>query len=114
MTKDNSTIQTSLNKFSDAEHLWFWFLSSRRIRSGLGRTAGCNGRPCELLDIETLITKIYLAGRISAAELDVMKKYGDLRRSPNQYVWEENRDAPLWASAMRTLESAGRAKGWIG
>ena len=108
------TMMASQKKFPDAEHMWFWFISSRRIKNGFSRSAENDARPCELVDVETLVTQMYLAGRISAAELEVMKKYGELRRAPNQYLWRENRDAAMWASAMRALESAGCGKGWIG
>ena len=101
------------NQFINAEHLWFWFISSRRLQNGLGRRGECTGRPCELLDIETLITQMYLAGRITAQELEVLKKYGETRRVPNQYVWSENKDAALWSRAMKTLDGALRNKGWI-
>jgi len=100
------------NLFNDAEHLWFWFISSRRIQSGFTRPGACN-RPCELLDIETLVTQMYLSGRITVGELEVLKKYGELRKIPNQHIWKENKDAALWSSAIAALGSACRKKGWI-
>ena len=42
-----------------------------------------------------------------------MKKYGDKRRAPHQYIWQENHDANLWKSAMDVLENAARKKNWI-
>jgi len=99
--------------FADAEHLWFWFVSGRRIKSGLRRGGGELYRPCELLDVEALVTKMYLAGRLSVQELEVLKKYGEARRVPNQHVFAENKDAALWGSAIRTLGIAARSRGWI-
>jgi len=99
--------------FIDAEHLWFWFVSGRQIKNGLTRRGGEWFRPCELVDVETLITRMYLSGRLSADELGVIKKYGELRRAPNQYVFNENRDAILWVSAMRAISAAARKKGWV-
>lgn len=101
------------NQFRDSEHLWFWFIASHEVRSDLHRGNGTNPRPCELIDVERLVTQLYLTGRLTREQLDVMKKYGDLRRGPNQYVFAENKDAALWLSAMRILAIAARIKGWI-
>ncbi|MDR1071984.1 MAG: hypothetical protein LBL21_05070 [Rickettsiales bacterium] len=99
-------------QFQDAEHLWFWFISSRRLQNGLNRGGG-DTRSCELIDIETLVTQMYLSGRLSVRQLETLKKYGDLRRAPNQHVWAENKDAQLWASAMGAIAAAARRKGWV-
>lgn len=112
MNKVQMAIMTE--KFQNAEQLWFWFLYSRSVRSGFVRTAGNpTRRPCELLDVESLITKLYLAGRLNDEQLAVMKKFGDRRRAPHQYVWAENRAADLWRRAMDTIEAAARGRGWI-
>ena len=42
-----------------------------------------------------------------------MKKVGDRRRAPHQYIWAENRAAALWRDAMSTIESAASEYGWI-
>ena len=42
-----------------------------------------------------------------------MKKYGDKRRAPHQYVWAENHDAYIWKCAMDKLDSAARKKDWL-
>ena len=101
------------NQFPDAEHLWFWFISSRKIQSGLRRRDFCNGRPCELLDIEAMVTKLYLAGHISAPELEALKKYGELRRAPNRNTPGEYAEGLLWSSAMRCLDAEARRRGWL-
>ena len=101
-------------KFQSAEQLWFWFVYSRSVQSGFSRGAShATRRPCELLDVETLITKLYLAGRLSDEQLAVMKKFGDRRRAPHQYIWAENRAADLWRRAMDTIDVAARGRGWI-
>lgn len=100
-------------KFRDGEALWFWFISSARIRDGLRKVRESNTRPCELIDIETLVTRLYLSGKLSPEQLEAMKEYGVRRRAPNQHVWAENRAAGLWSAAMRTLTHAATAKGWI-
>lgn len=101
-------------KFHNGEQLWFWFVYSKSVQTGLMHMRGNpTRRPCELLDVETLITKLYLCGKLTDTQLNVMKQFGDRRRAPNQYVWAENNAAHLWTTAMSVLESAARARGWI-
>lgn len=112
MTQTQTVCQAE--KFQNAEQLWFWFVYSRSVRTGFVRGAShATRRPCELLDVETLVTKLYLAGRLTDDQLAVMKKFGDRRRAPHQYIWSENRDADLWRRAMDTIDAAARACGWI-
>ena len=104
----------SVEKFQSAEQLWFWFLYSRAIRNDFSHMrAAATKRPCEILDVETMITKLYLAGKLTDEQLNVMKKYGDRRRVPHQYIWAENRDAAKWKSAMDVLNNAAKKYGWI-
>ena len=106
--------ENNLEKFQNAEQLWFWFLYSKSVRSGFVRHANhATRRPCEILDVETLITKLYLSDQITEAQLKVMKHFGDRRRAPHQYIWSENRAADLWRRAMDTLNTAAMARGWI-
>jgi len=100
-------------RFQNAEQLWFWFLYSKSAQTGFVHNHTCTKRPCELLDVETLITKLYLSGKLSEAQLNVMKKFGDKRRAPHQYIYSENKSAMLWKSAMDILEDAAHKKGWI-
>jgi hypothetical protein len=107
------TIQNDTQKVRDSEQMWFWFISSNKIRNGLRRSDTPGGRICELVDIETLITRLHLSGRISREQLGIMVKFGERRRAPNQHVYSENRNAMLWRDAMNTLQIAASAKGWI-
>ena len=101
-------------KFHSAEQLWFWFLYSKSIQNGYVRPHGeTTRRPCELLDVETLITKLYLCGKLTEEQLTIMKKFGDRHRAPHQYIWAENRAAALWRSAMDTIETAASEYGWL-
>ena len=96
MTSQNTQIIYPSEKFQNAEQLWFWFLYSKSVQNGFSPTKGHEThRICELLDVEILITKLYLSGRLSDEQLSVMKKYGDRRRAPHQYVWSENRAADV-------------------
>ena len=113
MTKNKYEGPKNTHTFRDAEQLWFWFISSARIRTGLCRAGDAGMRPCEMVDIETFVTRLYLSGRLSRDQLVVMKQYGERRRAPSQHVWAENKDAAMWMDAMRTLQIAASAKGWI-
>ena len=88
-------------------------LYSKSAQNGFVHNHTTTKRPCELLDVETLITKLYLSGKLSEEQLEVMKKFGDKRRAPHQYIYSENKSAALWKSAMETLENAAHTKGWI-
>ena len=104
----------SAEKFQNAEQLWFWFLYSKSVQSGFSRNPHvATRRVCELLDVETLITKLYLSGDLTNEQLSVMKKFGDRRRAPHQYIWAENRAAALWRSAMETVGDAAKKRAWI-
>ena len=85
MTQLLATITTE--KFQSAEQLWFWFLYSKSVQNDvLRRQVAQTRRPCEILDVETLITKLYLCGKLTDNELSVMKKFGDKRRAPHQHI----------------------------
>lgn len=102
-------------KFQNAEQMWFWFITARNVRNDIGRYKDKpeNRKICELVDVETLVTKLYLAGKLTDEQLVVMKEYGDRRRTPHQYIWHENHDAAVWRDAMNTLNTAAMDKGWI-
>ncbi len=101
-------------KFHSAEQMWFWFLYSRQIRNGFATGKPVPGkRICEPLDIETLITRLYLSGTLDNDHLNVMKEFGDRRRPPHQHIWSENHAAAIWRDAMQILESAAVKRGWI-
>lgn len=115
MNKQNTCELTSnAEKFQSAEHLWFWFLYSKSVRNGFNQNHNVTTRRvCEILDVETLITKLYLSGKLTDAQLAVMKKFGDRRRAPHQYIWAENHAAALWRSAMDVIDSAAKQMGWL-
>lgn len=100
-------------KFQTAEQLWFWFMYSKNAQKGLVRGFHCTSHPCELIDVETAVTKLYLAGRLSDRQLLIMKKFGDRRRAPNPHIWSEQNDAKIWTAAMKTISDAAIRAGWI-
>lgn len=100
-------------KFQNAEQLWFWFLYSKSVQNGFHIHKSSVHRPCEILDVESLVTKLYLCGELTEEQLEVMKKFGDKKRAPHQYIYSENRAAALWKSAMDTLGAYASKKGWL-
>ena len=108
-----SAIATA-EKFQNAEQLWFWFLYSKSVQNNFSRPrVNTTKRPCELVDVEVLITKLYLAGKLTDEQLAVMKEFGDKRRAPHQHIWKENRAADKWRTAMNELGRAAAEHGWI-
>ena len=106
--------QSNMEKFHSAEQMWFWFIYSKSVQSGYIKNHHTGSRyVCELLDVETMVTKLYLSGQLSEEQLTVMKKFGDKKRAPHQYIWSENHAAYLWKDAMNVLENAARKNGWI-
>ena len=102
-----------LEKFQNAEQLWFWFLYSKSVQNGFRFHKSSLRRPCEILDVESLVTKLYLCGKLSEEQLEIMKKFGDKKRAPHQYIYSENRAAALWKSAMDTFGTYASKKGWL-
>ena len=101
-------------KFQSAEQMWFWFLYSKAMHNNLTRMrANATRRPCEVLDVETMITKLYLSGKLTDEQLKIMKDFGDKRRAPHQHIWQENRAAAQWRYAMEAIENAAKQRGWI-
>ena len=113
MTEIQSTYTPE--KFQNAEQIWFWFLYSKSVRDDIGvhKNKSSTRRICELVDVETLITKLYLCGKLTDAQLAIMKEFGDRHRAPHQYIWRENHAAAIWNSAMKVIDAAARERGWI-
>jgi len=100
-------------KFQNAEQLWFWFLYSKSVQNGFRYNHSSIRRPCEILDVESLVTKLYLCGKLTDEQLEIMKKFGDKKRAPHQYIYSENRAASLWKSAMDVFGNYASEKGWL-
>lgn len=100
-------------KFQNAEQLWFWFLYSKSVQNGFRCHKSSIKRPCEILDVESLVTKLYLCGKLNTEQLEIMKKFGDKKRAPHQYIYSENRASAVWKSAMEVLGDSASKKGWL-
>lgn len=114
----SNTDTDPVKKFRDAEQLWFWFLTCRKkdmfkTAVHFGKTITKNPYPCEAIDVETLITRLYLSGKLSEQQLTVLKEFGDMRRAPNQHIWKENTQAALWHDAMKKIAVAANTKQWL-
>lgn len=111
---NSAMTMVSVEKFQSAEQMWFWFLYSKSIRNNFTRIhTPQTRRPCEVLDVETMITKLYLSGKLNDDQLSVMKTFGDKRRAPHQHIWRENRASVQWNTAMNILGDAAKKRGWI-
>ena len=115
---NQNTDAEPVKKFRDSEQLWFWFLTCRKkdlLKTAIhfGKTITKNPYPCEAIDVETLITRLYLSGKLTAQQLEVLKEFGDMRRAPNQHIWSENASAALWFDAMQKITMAARTKNWL-
>lgn len=105
---------TDAKNFASAEHLWFWFISSRRLQTGFSRKGnGVSDRPCELIDIETMITGLYLTGKLSVKQLEVLKHYGEARRIPGTATFGERKDAEIWDDAITTITAECKKRKWV-
>lgn len=104
---------TTSEKFQNAEQLWFWFLYSKSVQNGFHYNTSSIKRPCEILDVESLVTKLYLCGKLNDEQLAILKKFGDKKRAPHQYIYHENRAASLWKSAMDVIGEYASNKGWL-
>ncbi len=110
----NETFVTT-TKFHSVEQLWFWFLYTKQLRNGFSyqNNRGGGKKICELLDVETLITRLYLSGKLTDEHLSVMKEFGDKRRCPHQHIWAENKKAAVWNAAMQIINTEAVKKGWL-
>jgi len=116
--KDNRVVYKKINdesnKFANVEVLWFWFVASKRIKTGLiARNNEIEKRPCEVVDIEIVVTKLNLAGNITCRQIKVITRYGFLRRAPNPNFRHEERDALDWTVAMDVIKTAANEKEWL-
>ena len=115
---NQNTDADPVKKFRDSEQLWFWFLNCRKkdmLKTAVhfGREVRTNPYPCEAIDVETLITRLYLSGKLNSKQLEILKEFGDMRRAPNQHIWSENAAAALWYDAMKIITITAKAKGWL-
>ncbi len=101
--------------FECAEEVWFWFCRSLNARSDGAR--GGKGdfigylRDCEICDIERIIRRLRIEGKISRRHLRVMIKWGKLNVPPYYDSRAKRSEVRLWDSAMAEFEKVLYGKG---
>mgnify|MGYP006427955061 CR=1 FL=1 len=110
----NNFPETHEIPFDDAEQAWFWCIQAReaqihgaRLAKGMGEAP----RPCEPLDILTVVDRLYRRRDLDAAHLRVLATYGQQVLRPDHL--RQNRAAKLWDEAFATLTPPLRAKGIV-
>lgn len=100
--------------FANAESAWFWCVetseamhSGARLRAGMGRVA----RPCEPVDIQTVVLRLARQSMLSDAHLRTMHRYGQRQLRPDRATRQG--DAYLWQQAMTRMTPILQRKGII-
>jgi hypothetical protein len=102
--------------FISAEEAWFWFVTAQlaaadgaRIKAG----AGSSARPCEPVDIYTILDKLYRNRRLLIDHIHVMRHYGRRMFAPDPKRLKELRAHRLWCEAMERMEEVMIRKGIV-
>ncbi len=108
--------KTTGTPFYSAEEAWFWFIAAQearhsgaRIMTGVGTTP----RPCEPVDILTVLDRLYRNQRLDRNHLMVLRHYGRRGKPPLPDRVKERRAAHIWAEAMAILEEPLVSKGIV-
>ncbi len=106
----------SQNPFLTAEEAWFWFVQSydaihagARVRKGYGSVV----RPCEPVDIYTIVMRLFKQGFLHKEHLRVLTQYGQKLSAPNPRYQNQIHDSDLWYQAMDHLKSRMQHKGIV-
>lgn len=108
--------EIAFEPFSTVEEAWFWCVQCRsaqeqgaRVAAGLGRQP----RPCEPLDILTVVERLYRRGRLVSAHLQVLTEYGRQLMRPDPDRPRERKAAKLWDEAVQALAPQLQDKGIV-
>lgn len=96
------------NKFNSFADLWFWYCSVKNKKTWRNSDYDLN-----LIDVEMLITNLYLQKKLNDKQLMALKEFGDKGEAPNPNIWSYKRKADLWTAAIAVIEPVARAKGLI-
>jgi hypothetical protein len=102
--------------FPTVEEAWFWCVQSRSAQVQGARIAAGRGdrpRPCEPLDILTVVDRLYRRHRLMAEHMQVLAIYGRRLLRPDPDARRERRAAWLWDEALKILEPTLRDKGIV-
>ena len=102
--------------FSSVEEAWFWFVQAHmarqegaRIVKGIGYTQ----RPCEPVDILTIIDRLYRARHLHIDHIRVLHFYGVRRMAPDPDRKRERYAHLLWHEAIKRMGDIFIRKGIV-
>ncbi len=100
--------------FESAEEAWFWFCKYDAMEKHKTKSSGCKVvRPCFLDDIYIVVSKLYLARKISERHLKTLIKYGRMQMAPDERIVDEQDEALWWSDAMDKIETVLIKKGIV-
>lgn len=102
--------------FENAEEAWFWFVRSQKLRdqgARMGDRSVSMVRPCDPDDLYRAVVMLAKGGRIGAAHIGVLSRFGLEDRPPDPRCREEERAARLWDEALDRLSTVLRKKGIV-
>ncbi len=99
--------------FDSAEEAWFWYCKYEEKSFSKSNSSNKIIRPCYLDDIYIVVSKLYLARKISERHLKTLIKYGKMQVVPDHRILEEQEEALWWDDAMDKLETILMKKGIV-
>lgn len=102
--------------FASVEEAWFWFVQANAARQAGARIVkgiGCQQRPCEPVDILTVLERLYRSRRLMMDHIRVLHFYGVRMVAPDPYRTKEIRAHKIWSEALERLEDVLMAKGIV-
>lgn len=102
--------------FTGAEEAWFWFIQAYTARCDGARITAAGGpvaRPCEPLDILSVLDRLHRNRVLSRDHVAVLGHYGRRQSAPDPTRPLERRAHGLWQDAMARLRGALEAKGIV-
>lgn len=102
--------------FDSVEDAWMWSVQATvarydgaKIIAGQGETP----RPCEPLDVMSVVSRMSRERRLSSHHVSVLVRYGRRCAAPDSKRQREFKDARLWDEALDTLSGPLRERGII-
>ncbi len=102
--------------FTSAQEAWFWFMDAHKAKlEGAKVMAGqsAHHRPCETVDILTILDRLYRKRRLVRDHLLVLRHYGQRKMPPDLTRTKERKAHSLWHQALNILEEAMIEKGIV-
>ncbi len=100
--------------FRSAEAVWFWFVEAHnKAMANRGRYKRYASKPCEPVDVQNIVMRLYKTGVLKTHHLKVMTKYGDLQYRPGQFNPRERSDYSIWRDAFENIRPFFEKKGII-